>query len=232
MRITNVWILLICALCTAPLYAQVGIVATIEGNVRVQSSKEECGLRHGLELEEGDIVRTDAKAWASLRFLDETQVTLRPGTEVRILAYRFIDNNQPMQIQRVLSLSEGSLRVASGKLPLNRNAGFVVKTPASEITLRGTDNEVAYFAPASAQRGDALPGTYTKAYDGEAAVKNARGELSVRPGQVAYADGAGRALPRVLSSEPGFYGSYAAVDRRVEAVRTEVQREPETMSVP
>src|SRR5262245_21836874 len=46
----------------AAVMAQVGVVRTVEGQVSVASGKPECALRYGLDLDEGDAVRTGEKA--------------------------------------------------------------------------------------------------------------------------------------------------------------------------
>ena len=46
----------------APAWPQVGIVRTVEGAVKVSSGREECAPRYGLDLDEGDAVRTEPKS--------------------------------------------------------------------------------------------------------------------------------------------------------------------------
>ena len=77
-----------------PASAQVGVVLTVEGQVNVVSGKQECGLRYGLDLDEGDTVRTGEKSWAVLSLLDGAKITVRQSTDVRIEVYRFTESGE------------------------------------------------------------------------------------------------------------------------------------------
>src|SRR5688572_1020500 len=168
--------------------AQVGIIRTVEGQVSVFSGKQECAPRYGLDLEEGDAVRTSAKAWALLAMMDGTKITVRPDTEVRIDAYRYTDAGESAQNLAQLTLTRGALRVIAGRIVAGRSAGFSVQMPSASMELRGTDHDVAFVGPKFATRGDAPAGSYGKSYAGDAVMKSPRGEITVRTGQVAYAE--------------------------------------------
>ncbi|MBM3341432.1 MAG: FecR domain-containing protein [Betaproteobacteria bacterium] len=206
------------AACAAP--AQVGIVRTLEGQVTVSSAKQECAPRHGLDLEEGDAVRTGAKAWAMLNMLDGSRITVRPDSEVRIDTYRYVDAGDAVQNRAVLTLVRGAVRVAAGRIATGRSAGFSVRTSDASIQLRGADHDIAFVESKFATRGDAAVGTYAKTHAGEAVLQNSHGEVAVRGGQVAHAEpaAASRTPPRVIKSEPYFYHWLDFIDRRAAAV--------------
>lgn len=209
-----------CSLWIMPSWvlAQVGVVRTIEGSVQVFSGKPECAPRYGLDLDEGDAVRTGDRAWALLSMMDGSKITVRPNTEIRIDAYRYTDAGESMQNQARLTLIRGAMRVVSGRIGKGRNDGFVVNTPDATINLRGADQDVAYIAPQFTPRGDALVGAYSKSYTGEAVMKNANGAVTFRDGQVAYAESRSRKPPQVLVSDPYFYHWHSYIDRRAAAV--------------
>ncbi len=198
--------------------AQVGVVRTIEGPVQVFSGKPECAPRYGLDLDEGDAVRTGDKAWALLNMMDGSKITVRPNTEIRIDAYRYTDGGESLQNQARFTLLRGAVRVVSGRIGKERNDGFVVNTPDATINLRGVDQDVAYIAPQFTPRGDALVGAYSKSYAGEVVMKNANGTVTVRDGQVAYAESRTRKPPQVLVTDPYFYHWHSYIDRRVATV--------------
>lgn len=210
------------ALTAMPANALVGIVMTVEGQVNVISGKQECGLRYGLDLDEGDTVRTGEKSWAVLSLLDGAKITVRPSTEVRIEAYRFTANGEALQNFATLALAHGSLRVITGAIARGRNSGYRVRTPEVTLEMRGTDHDIthvaAQFTPQLTSLGDAAPGSYGKTYAGEAAIKSAGGELILRDGQAAYAALRARAGPRLLTAEPWFFSMYLSIDRRAAAV--------------
>lgn len=205
-------------LWTLPAAAQVGIVRTVEGQVTVFSGKQECAPRFGLDLDEGDAVRTGAKAWALLTMMDGAKITVRPNSEVRIDAYRYTDAGESVQNRALLTLTQGALRVVSGRIAATRNNGFAVQTPDARVDLRGADHDVSFVGPKFPERGDAPVGTYGKTYNGEAVLKSTHGEVVVRAGQVGYVDPRVRAAPRVLGTDPYFYYWHNHIDRRVAEV--------------
>ncbi len=205
-------------LVALPASAQVGIVLTVEGQVNVISGKQECGLRYGLDLEEGDTVRTGEKSWAVLSLLDGAKITVRPSTEMRIETYRFTDSGDAPQNQALLALTRGSLRVLTGAIAKGKNTGYRVRTPEVTVEMRGTDHDVTHVAPQFTPVGDAAAGSYGKTYAGEAVIRNISGELTLRDGQAAFAALRVRAAPRLLTLEPWFFSMHAFIDRRAAAV--------------
>ena len=202
----------------SPALAQVGVVRTIEGQVSVFSGKPECAPRYGLDLEEGDAVRTGEKSWALLTMMDGAKITVRPDTEVRIDAYRYTEAGESSQNHALFTLTRGAMRVAAGRIANGRNTGFVVQTPAASMDMRGADQDVAYIAPQFTPRGDAQVGAYGKSYAGIAVMKNATGAVTIRDGQTAYAEPRVRKPPHVLVSDPYFYHWHSYIDRRAAAV--------------
>jgi hypothetical protein len=211
-------LLLAAGLAVVPARAQVGIVLTVEGQVNVISGKEECGLRYGLDLDEGDTVRTGEKSWAVLSLLDGAKITVRPSTDVRINTYRFTESSEAAQNQALLTLTRGSLRVATGAIVRGRNTGYRVRTPEVTMDMRGTDHDITHIAPQFTPVGDAAPGSYAKTHAGEAVLSNAAGELALRDGQAAFAALRTRAPPRLLAFDPGFFTLHSFIDRRAAAV--------------
>ncbi len=205
-----------------PVAAQVGMVLTVEGQVNVISGKQECGLRYGLDLEEGDTVRTGEKSWAVLQFLDGAKITVRPSTEVRIENYRFADSSEAARNHASFELARGSLRVLTGAIVRGKNTGYRVRTPDITMEMRGADHDVTHVvtstAPQSTPVSDAAPGSYGKTFIGEAVLKGPGGEITLRDGQAAFAALRVRAPPRLLTMEPWFFSMHSFIDRRAAAV--------------
>ena len=201
-----------------PARAQVGMVLAVEGRVNVISGKQECGLRYGLDLDEGDTVRTGEKSWAVLSLLDGTRITVRPSTVLRIEKYRYTDSADAPQNHATLTLTGGALRVVTGAIVRGRNTGYQVRTPEITMELQGGDHDVSHITPQFTPAGDAVPGSYGKTYSGEASIKNASGALILRDGQAAVARLNAHIAPRLLTTEPGFFSLHAHIDRRAAAV--------------
>ena len=214
--------------CTGA-WAQVGIVRTVEGDVRVLSGKLECAPRFGLDLDEGDTLRTGDKSWAMLVMIDGTRITVRPQSELTVTRYRYTDAGEITQNLANLTLTRGAIRVVAGHMGKGRNAGFAVRTRDAEMLLRGADHDIAYVAPEFAAKpkpGDPEQGTYAKVYGGEALLKSAGKEAKVQAGQSAYAGGKDKTAPKVLPSDPYFFHWHSFVDRRVASVIEKLDAEP------
>lgn len=214
----NFFITLLALLAALPAAAQVGMVLTIEGQVNVISGKQECGLRYGLDLEEGDTVRTGDKSWAVLQFLDGAKITVRPSTEVRIENYRFVESSEAPRNHASFELTRGSLRVLTGAIVRGKNTGYRVRTPDITMEMRGADHDVTHVAPQFTPMGDAAPGSYGKTFIGEAVMKGGGGDITLRDGQAAFAALRVRAPPRLLTMEPWFFSMHSFIDRRAAAV--------------
>lgn len=203
--------------------AQVGIVHTVEGRVSVLSGKLECAPRFGLDLDEGDAVRTGEKSWAILNMMDGAKITVRPDTEVRVYTYRYAESGEPSQSRALLILTSGALRVLAGRIATGSGSGFVVRTPDASMELRGADHDITYLAGKLAYTGDAQAGTYGRVYTGAAVIKSPGGEVSLRDGQTAYAEARTRAAPRLVQANPYFYHWHGYIDRRAAAVAEKLE---------
>jgi len=200
------------------LRAQVGMVLTVEGQVNVISGKPECSLRYGLDIEEGDTVRTGEKSWAVLSLMDGARITVRPSTEVRVDTYRFVDAGDARQNHATMTLARGSVRVVTGAIARSRNSGYQVRTPDITMELRGTDHDVTHVALQFTPGGDAATGSYGKTYAGESVMRHAAGDITLRDGQAAFAPSRLKAPPRLLTFEPWFFSVHASIDRRAAAI--------------
>lgn len=207
----------------SPVLAQVGIVRTVEGPVSVMSGKQECAPRYGLDLEEGDAVRTGAKGWALVTMIDGAKITVRPDTELRVVIYRYVESGDAWQSRAVLALTRGAVRVFAGRIAAGRSSGFEIKTPDATMDIRGADSDITYVSVKPSAPGDSPVGSYGRAYSGEAILKNAGGEVALRDGQTAYAEP--RVLPRVLTAAatPYFYHWHHYIDRRAAAVAEKLE---------
>ncbi len=203
--------------------AQVGIVRTIEGRVSVFSGRPECAPRHGLDVDEGDVVRTGEKSWALLTMMDGARIIVRPDTEVRLDTYRYTEAGESAQNRAAFTLTHGAVRVTSGRISGARNSGVIFNTPDASMDMRGTDSDVAYITPKFSLSPAAQAGTYGRSFAGNAALKNPHGEVTLRAGQTAYTEPRDKKPPRVLPSDPYFYHWYSHIDHRVVTVLDQLE---------
>ena len=216
---------LLLLLCFWPtlLWSAVGKLDSFEGDVKISSKSGFKTVAAGLEVEEGDLVRTGANAWALFEMSDGASITVRPATELRITQYRYAANGPAAQNSSVIELARGALRVITGLIGQTNRQGYAINTPTSTMGIRGTDHEPAYHPPGAGE--DQPPGAYDKVNEGETFIRNEKGqEVTVKRGGYGFVSHDRRMAPRLLQAEPAFYRRHAEIDQRVAARREAMHR--------
>jgi hypothetical protein len=121
---------------TAP---TVGEVSLVIGKAFLDSSdKLRARIRIGDFVREGDSIRTESTGHVHVRFIDDAVLSVRPSSELEILAYRF-DEVNPQNSLVKLNLVEGTARTVSGEAAKTAKERFRLNTPIAAIGVRGTD---------------------------------------------------------------------------------------------
>ena len=221
---TRILILMLCLIPTL-LWADAGKLDSFEGDVKITAKNITKSAVAGVEINEGDYVRTGANSWALFEMSDGASITLRPLTEIRISKYRFTEDGPAAQNSSLIDLTKGALRMITGLIGQSNRQGYAVKTATATIGVRGTDHEPAYYPPGDAEVRDQEAGSFDKVNDGETFIRNEGGqEVVVRRGRIAFMSQNRRLAPRLLDGEPQFFRRMAAFDRRV-AVRREAMHQ-------
>jgi hypothetical protein len=115
-----------------------GTVTHLSGLLRVKSA---AGVNRVLavksEVMQGDTLITERDTYARIKFTDDGEAVLRPGTQLAVEAYSY-DAVAPAKDNIVLSLLKGGLRAVTG-LAGQRNHDVVkINTPTATIGIRGT----------------------------------------------------------------------------------------------
>lgn len=216
---TRILILMLCLIPTL-LWADAGKLDSFEGDVKITAKNITKSAAAGVEINEGDYVRTGANSWALFEMSDGASITLRPLTEIRISKYRFTEDGPAAQNSSLIDLTKGALRMITGLIGQSNRQGYAVKTATATIGVRGTDHEPAYYPPGDAEVRDQEAGSFDKVNDGETFIRNEGGqEVVVRRGRIAFMSQNRRLAPRLLDGEPQFFRRMAAFDRRVAARR-------------
>jgi len=98
------------------------------------------------EVESGDTLITEKNTYAQLRFIDNSEITLKPATTFVIEHFAF-DNGKQDADSASFSLVKGGLRSITGMLGKRSKEKFSLKTPAATIGIRGTTFIAEYIAP-------------------------------------------------------------------------------------
>ncbi len=151
------------------------------------------------EVEVGDILVTEKRTYARIRFIDNSEVILRPRTRFTVVAMAF-DKDRPKADRAVFNLVKGGLRAITGQIGKRGNPdSYRMKTVAATIGIRGTIYEVRIC------NGDCGPlpdGIYLHALQDDIVAANQAGTLAVGPGQYAYVRDIATA-PVLLPEPPG-----------------------------
>jgi len=171
-----------------------------DGTVKVLAAKS--------EVESGDTLVAEKNTYAQIRFIDNSEITLRPGTTFKIDNFAY-DADKPDGDSAVFSLVKGGLRSITGLLGKRNKEKFQLKTPAATIGIRGTtfiaqwveDAGAAKQAPGPVNPG-LVPGLHVAVLDGLIVVTNPGGAQQFQAGQFGFVPNMS-APPVVLPQNPG-----------------------------
>ena len=161
-----------------------------DGKVKILSVKS--------EVESGDTLITEKNTYALVKFIDDSEITLKPATTFVVEKFTY-QADQPDADQASFNLVKGGLRSLSGLLGKRNKEKFSLKTPVATIGIRGTFFTAEYVgagsytvprspsSPAVTPTGTTLaPGLYTSVTTGQIAVSNPAGTLTFAAGQFGY----------------------------------------------
>ena len=89
------------------------------------------------EVEQGDTLVSERNTYAQIKFIDNSEITLKPNTTFKIEAFAY-DVARPEADSVNLSLVKGGLRSITGLLGKRNKEKFALKTPTATIGIRGT----------------------------------------------------------------------------------------------
>jgi hypothetical protein len=126
-------------------YAAAGKVVNVSGPLfAVASSGAKRVLSVGSEVEQGDTLITEEKTYARVKFTDQGDITLRPGTQLKVDSYVYAQE-KPAEDNVALSLFKGALRSVTGLIGKRGNQdAYKLQTATATIGIRGTDYVVEY----------------------------------------------------------------------------------------
>lgn len=161
--------------------ARVAQVVSTQGTVTAINAQQAVRtLQRRTTLYQGDTVVTGKSAHATLRFSDDSEISLQPQTRYRIDEYHYDKANARKDIDNT-SLLVGGMRVITGALSKRSPNNYAVTTPVAVIGVRGTIY-TAMLIPKGNCRGlncdftlvgHRLRGTVTMTANGKTAILNA-----------------------------------------------------------
>ena len=172
------------------------MVKKADGSMKVLGPKS--------EVEPGDTLVAEKNTYAMIRMIDNSEITLRPGTTFKVEAFSY-DAARPEADNASFNLVKGGLRSVTGLLGKRNREKFEMKTPAATIGIRGTTFIVQWVEPPSAT-GKAAPGLppglHLSVTDGAIIVTNGGGALGFQAGQFGYVPTLNQP-PVIVPNNPG-----------------------------
>jgi len=89
------------------------------------------------EVESGDTLVTEKNTYAMVKFIDNSEITLKPGTTFKVEDFSY-DAGKPDADSASFNLVKGGLRSVTGLLGKRNKEKFAMKTPSATIGIRGT----------------------------------------------------------------------------------------------
>ena len=117
---------------------RVAQVVSTQGPVTaINAQQVERTLQRRSTLNQGDTVITGKSARATIRFSDDSEISLQPQTRYRIDQYHYNKGQASKDVHKT-SLLVGSMRAITGALSKRSPKNYAVTTPVAVIGVRGT----------------------------------------------------------------------------------------------
>ena len=157
-------------------------------------------LTRNSAVEEGDTLITEKRTYARIKFIDSSDVTLRPGTLFKVERFSY-NEKAPKNDSAIMSLVKGGLRSVTGKISKRGNQdAYEMKTPTATIGVRGTAYGATFCQ--GGECGKLPTGLYVDVADGKIVVSNKGGTQLFTAGQFGFVPSP-TAPPVVLPKNPG-----------------------------
>jgi hypothetical protein len=157
------------------------------------------------EVNEGDLLGTEADTYARIKFNDGGEVVMRPGTQLKIQSYTY-NAAQPESDNIVMSMFKGGLRAVTGLIGKRNREKVSFQTETATIGIRGTHfgallcNNDCTGVPTTS--GSAPPnGLHVDVTNGAVFVSNPAGTVQLTAGQFGFVANANTAPVPVPPSQ-------------------------------
>ncbi len=105
------------------------------------------------EVEQGDTLVSERNTYAQIKFIDNSEITLKPNTTFKIEAFAY-EAAKPEADSANFSLVKGGLRSITGLLGKRNKEKFALKTPTATIGIRGTTFLAEWVEPGEEEQAE------------------------------------------------------------------------------
>ena len=116
-----------------------GTAAALNPDVAASGAGGKRPLAIGNPVYMGDVLKTDARGTAEIRFVDNTRLAVGPNSNITIDRFVFGGGNTAKQV--VLNVAQGGFRFLTG---ISAKSAYSIQTPTATIGVRGTEWEGIY----------------------------------------------------------------------------------------
>lgn len=141
------WIVILAAAAfAASSYASdVGQIKNLRGTVHVERDGQRLAAAPGMGVKQSDVLVTGADGSVGVTFLDNSLLSIGPGSALAIDRYSFDTTTHDGQFDA--SLKRGTLAVVSGRMVKRSPESMRVHTPSAIMGVRGTEFVVKVGEP-------------------------------------------------------------------------------------
>lgn len=170
---------------------QAGVVTHLSGILSVKRADTAPKvLSVKSEVKEGDVLSTEDDTYARVKFADNSEVVLRPNTQMKIESYAF-NQQKPESDNVLLSMVKGGFRAVTGLIGKRNHDKVNFNTATATIGIRGThfgalmcQNDCGRVPTTS---GNPPPnGLHLDVADGAILVRNGAGQIQLNAGQFGF----------------------------------------------
>lgn len=205
------------ALCAAAHAEVVGRVLMTAGDTSVIRNNQELRIAVGSPVEEQDTLKTGPASNMQVRFTDESVVSLRDQSLLKIDEYKFTGKQDGME-KAFFNLVKGGFRTITGLIGKVNKTNYGVKTATATIGIRGTHFALLHCTAGSCGAA-AKDGVYGSVSGGIIAAINNTGEYQFGSGDYFYAPSQDTPVKKLIGP-PGFFADHLAGQGRVEGRKT------------
>ena len=184
-----------------------GQVTHLSGTLSVKKSDGSSKLLSiKSEVQEGDMIATEAETYARVKFADGGEVVLRPNSQLKVETYAY-QEGKPESDNIVLSMLKGGLRAVTGLIGKRNRDKVSVNTATATIGIRGT-----HFGALLCQNdcggvpttgGKPPPnGLHVDVTNGAITMSNGAGSVQINAGQFGFVANAGTP-PAIVPPQQG-----------------------------
>ncbi len=171
------------------------------GKVTIESGEGEIRrAKRGGSVYEGDVVRTNRRGQAQIKFIDDGRVSIRADSEFKIDAYHYSLKNKKYH-KSEFSLLKGGIRSITGAIGKSNKKSYKLKTVIATIGIRGTDYSLMLCNGDCG--GEVKDGLYVGVSSGGVTLENDSGSIDLDPNQYAMVGGID-SMPKKLQIAPSF----------------------------